>query len=185
MGQTNSLPPSSVVPVTSGLCRLSSAPAGSWPFPALSPHSLYRCLDPYPAASLWCPRSFLPKELRPHLTVHRFGTLNDLRYATSTKEGFRGCSHSFMFKLPYSLDPQVAPTAVARSPLGSRAVYTTLWRCGYPSSTVVSLRIRHEQLIRRVFHPLDCGLAGRYRTAAFRHAAKRRLSLPNFRVSLS
>jgi hypothetical protein len=25
---------------------------------------------------------------------------------------FRGCSHSLMFRLPYSLDPQIAPTAV-------------------------------------------------------------------------
>ena len=30
-----------------------------------------------------------------------------------------------MFRLPCSLDPQVAPTAVALCPLGSRAVYTT------------------------------------------------------------
>lgn len=87
MGQTNCLPTSSVVPITLGLCRLSSVPAGSWPFPALSPQSLNRCLDPYPAASLWCIYSFLPTELRPHLTVHRFGTLDVLRYATSTEEG--------------------------------------------------------------------------------------------------
>lgn len=32
------------------------------------------------------------------------------RYATSTTKLFRGCSHSFMFKLPYLLDSQVAPT---------------------------------------------------------------------------
>jgi len=38
---------------------------------------------------------------------------------------FRGCSHSVMFMLPYLLDPQVAPTAVAQCPQGGRAVYTT------------------------------------------------------------
>jgi hypothetical protein len=37
----------------------------------------------------------------------------------------RGCRHSFMFRLLCSLDPQIAPTAVAHCPLGSRAVYTT------------------------------------------------------------
>ena len=45
--------------------------------------------------------------------------------ATSMTNRFRGCSHAVMFRLPHLLDPQVAPTAEARSPLGSRAVYTT------------------------------------------------------------
>jgi hypothetical protein len=45
--------------------------------------------------------------------------------ATSMTNRFRGCSHSMMFRLPHLLDPQVAPTAEAQSPLGSRAVYTT------------------------------------------------------------
>src|SRR5215470_2682031 len=46
--------------------------------------------------------------------------------ATSMTNQFRGCSHSLMFRLPHLLDPQVAPTAEAQSPLSSRAVYTTL-----------------------------------------------------------
>ena len=33
---------------------------------------------------------------------------------------------------------------------------------------MISLRARTEQLTRLDFHQLDCGLAGRYRTAAFR-----------------
>src|SRR5262250_108987 len=37
-----------------------------------------------------------------------------------------------MFRLPCLLDPQVAPTAAALAPQGSRAVYTTLWTGGYP-----------------------------------------------------
>jgi hypothetical protein len=45
--------------------------------------------------------------------------------ATSMTNRFRGCSHAVMFRLPHLLDPQVAPTAEAQSPLGSRAVYTT------------------------------------------------------------
>ena len=74
MGQTKTLPPPSALAWSAGLCRLPQAPAGRWPFPALSPQSLYRCLDPYPAVSLWCLYSFLPKGLRPHLTAYRFGT---------------------------------------------------------------------------------------------------------------
>jgi len=46
---------------------------------------------------------------------------------------FRGCSHSVMFRLPCSLDPQVAPTAKAQRLQGSQAVYTTQWTCGYPT----------------------------------------------------
>jgi hypothetical protein len=74
MRQTICLPLPLVVPLTTGLCRWSSVPAGRWPVPALSPPSLYRCLDPYPAVSLWCVCSFLPRGPRPPLTVHRFGT---------------------------------------------------------------------------------------------------------------
>ena len=50
-------------------------PAGQRPFPMVSPQSLWRCLDPYPAALLRCPYPFLPAEPRPHLTCKRFGAL--------------------------------------------------------------------------------------------------------------
>ena len=61
--------------------------------------------------------------------------------ATSMANQFRCCSHSLMFRLPHSLGPQVAPTAEAQSLLGSRAVYATPCPCGYPTRTVVSLRV--------------------------------------------
>ena len=61
--------------------------------------------------------------------------------ATSMTNQFRGCSHSVMFRLPHWLDPQVAPTAEAQSLLGSRAVYATQCPGGYPTRTVVSLRV--------------------------------------------
>jgi hypothetical protein len=60
--------------------------------------------------------------------------------ATSMANRFRGCSHSMMFRLPHLLGPPVAPTAEARSLLGSRAVYATQRTWGYPPRTVVSLR---------------------------------------------
>ncbi len=49
---------------------------------------------------------------RPRLRVERLGTRNDPCNATSTGGGFRGCSHSLMFRLLYLLGPPVAPTAV-------------------------------------------------------------------------
>ena len=73
---------------------------------------------------------------------------------------FRGCSNSLMFRLLRSLDPPVAPTAEAQSPRGGRAVYTTHRSVGYLPRDVASLRVRHEQLTRRDFHPLDCSLVG-------------------------
>ena len=57
------------------LCRLPRAPAGRRPFPMLSPQSVWRCLDPYPAALRRCLYPFLPDELRPHLTCNRFGAV--------------------------------------------------------------------------------------------------------------
>jgi hypothetical protein len=61
--------------------------------------------------------------------------------ATSMTNQFRGCSHSLMFRLPHSLDPQVAPTAEAQRLLGSRAVYATRCPGGDPARTVVSRRV--------------------------------------------
>jgi hypothetical protein len=83
MRQTKPLP-SPRFPRTMGLCRLSPVPAGSWPFPTLSPQSLYRCLDPYPVVLLWCSYPFLPKGLRPHRSSEQFGTPDYRRMATST-----------------------------------------------------------------------------------------------------
>lgn len=61
--------------IPTGLCRLSPVPAGRWPFPTLSLQSLRRCLDPYPAVSLRCYCSLLPRGQRPHIQRHTFGTL--------------------------------------------------------------------------------------------------------------
>jgi hypothetical protein len=60
-------------PCATSPCRLRRTPAGSWPFPTLSPQSLYGCLDPYPASLIRCTRSFLPGRHRPHLSLNRFG----------------------------------------------------------------------------------------------------------------
>ena len=96
MRQTKTLPLPSVVPIAAGLCRSPSAPAGNWPFPTLSLQSLYRCLDPYPVASLWCIYSLLPKEQRPHLRREKFGTPNEPCNATSTGGPISGLQ-SFLY----------------------------------------------------------------------------------------
>ncbi len=148
------------MPWTADLRRLSTVPAGRWPFPTLSLQSLRRCLYPCPAASFRCTCSFLPGRRRPHVRRETFGTPNFPCNATSTGNVFRGCRNSLMFRLLRSLDPPVAPTAEALSPQGGRAVYTTHRSVGYLPRDVASLRVRHEQLTRRDFHPLDCSLVG-------------------------
>ncbi len=57
---------------------------------------------------------------RPHFNLEKFGTRKTPCKATSTGGVFRGCSHSLMFRLPYSLGPPVAPTAVTSTGLPGR-----------------------------------------------------------------
>jgi hypothetical protein len=116
---------------TAGLCRLLPAPAGRWSFPTLSLQSLHRCPDPYPGVLLRCVCPFLPGELQPHNRCTKFGAPINRRNAISTTTPFRGGSHSVMFGLPCLLAPQMAPTAQALSPTGSRVVYTTQWTESY------------------------------------------------------
>ncbi len=168
MRQTKTLSLTSVVPISAGLCRLSSVPAGRWPFPTLPLQSLRRCLDPYPAVSSWCSCSLLPRRQRPHLRRHKFGTPNYPCNATSTANSISGLQSFTHVQAPIppsaGLDPQVAPTAEALSLQGSRAVYTTHRSVGCLPRDVASLRIRHESAcggIRLDFHQLDCSLVGR------------------------
>jgi len=74
--------------------------------------------------------------------------------------GFRGCSHSFTFRLLHSLDLQVAPTAEHKILRAARPFTPRIARKGYPFQDVASLRVRHGQLTRRDLHPLDCSLVG-------------------------
>jgi len=76
------------MPWSAGLCRLPSAPAGKWPFPALSLQSLRRCLDPYPEVLPWCTCSLLPRRQRPHPNSDEFGTPDHPCNATSTGTHF-------------------------------------------------------------------------------------------------
>ncbi len=160
---------------------------GRWPFPTLSLQSLRRCLDPYPAVSFQCICPLLPGRQRPHLKRHRFGTPKILP-AMQLRQGsaFRGYSHSVMFRLPRSIDPQVAPTAEALGLQGGRAVYTTHSSVGYLPRDVASLRIRHGQLIRLDFHQ-NAGIIYFVigNIVPFRHfSGKRRVTKPRISVEL-
>ena len=107
-------PGASVVPRTPGPCRLSPVPAGGWPFPTLSLQSLRRRLDPYPAASLECTLP-IPSSRAPALTPRKMRSAREIVPAMQRQQGavFRGCSHSFIFRLLRSLGPQIASTAAS------------------------------------------------------------------------
>jgi len=62
-------------------CRLLPVPAGSWPFPMLSPQSVYGCKDPYPAASSQCFYPLLPGKYQLHPICEEFSTLNNRHYS--------------------------------------------------------------------------------------------------------
>ena len=67
MRRTECLPSTPALTSTTGLCRLLRAPAGRRSVPALSPQSLHRSLDPYPATTSGCTYPFLPRRQRPRL----------------------------------------------------------------------------------------------------------------------
>jgi hypothetical protein len=81
----------SVLPLCHESLQVAAPPAGSRPFPALSPQSLCGCLDPYPVAPLQCACSLLPAGQRPHLRGNRFGMHKNVGCnATSTACWFSG-----------------------------------------------------------------------------------------------
>ena len=120
-------------PRLAGLCRLPPAPAGKWPFPALSPQSLYRCLSPYPASPPWCTCPFLPRELRPHPRVDGFGTPTMSPQCNFNGGVFSGLQLFLNVQAPILARPPGCTHRLALcSAKGGRAVYTTQWTCGYP-----------------------------------------------------
>ena len=128
------------------------------------PSQHYRC---NPCVGAWthtppCPLGafthFFPRDSG--LTSRETRSAHETIPALQLPQGavFRGCSHSFIFRLPRLLDPQAAPTAALLP--GSRAVYTTHRPGSYLLRDVVSLRVRHGQLTRLDSHQLDCSIVG-------------------------
>jgi len=93
-----------------------------------------------PQRPFGAPARFFPKDFG--LTLVARGSTRQLSVVMQLQRRgiFRGCSHSIMFKLPYLLGPQVAPTTGPLNVQGDRAVYTTRRPDGYPFRDVVSLR---------------------------------------------
>ena len=88
---------------------------------------------PTPPRSAGALTRFFPADIG---LIARFtGSARETLPAMQLQRGgfFRGCSHSFTFRLPCSLDPLAAPTAEAPCPPGGWAVYTTQWIESYPS----------------------------------------------------
>ena len=87
MRQTTPLPLHRPWPLTSGLCRLLSAPAAVWPFPTLVHAPFPACLDPYSGCP-WSARSrFFPQGIG----LPRFlsgSALGEIRRATSRRLAF-------------------------------------------------------------------------------------------------
>ena len=122
----------SALAYTPGLRRLLPAPAGAWTFPTLSPQSLQRRLDPYPAVSLRCSYPFLPEGHRPHLRSERFGTTEFLLHCSFSRSRISGLQSFLHVQAPLLARP---PDCSHRTSfeMGGRAVYTTHRSCSYPS----------------------------------------------------
>ena len=140
---TNRDPPADFgFPYTVGLCRLLSAPAGNRSLPLLSPQSLCRCLDPYPAAPLRCSHPFLHKEHRPHLTCKRFGTRNHRRYSNFSDEQISGLQSFRYVQAPTLARPPDCSHRRGSSPSGRPGRLHHAMNVRLPTRTVASLRVR-------------------------------------------
>lgn len=112
-----------VVPYTIGLCRLLPAPAGRWPFPALSLQVFHWMLDPLPRQFPWCFYPFLPTEHRPSLNCDKVGYLQLPVQRLQHGVRFRGCRYFFMFRPPVLLATQIVPTNMI-TPISAAVTFT-------------------------------------------------------------
>jgi len=160
MRQTKTLPPSSIQLLRQVFAGCRKPLLGDGPSRHYPCNPCVGAWTPTPQCSPGAHARFFPEDngLTSDVTGSAHQTLPIMQLQPGISS--RGCSLSFMFRLPRSLGPQVAPTAVPLSELGGRAVYTTHSSVGYLPRAVASLHIRHEQLIWLDFHQLDCSLVG-------------------------
>jgi len=101
-------------PYSTGPCRLLPVPAGYWTFPVLSPQIFPQVSGPLPR---WVPTVLSPVSSHGNIgLLHPFSgsTFPPLsRKRLPTGPGFRGCSHSVMFRPPRLLVTLVAPTLIS------------------------------------------------------------------------
>jgi hypothetical protein len=149
------------LPPSVGLCRLSQVPAGTWPFPALSPRIFPQMLGPIPRWFLWCTRPLLPRGHRPSPCRDRLGSpqqsVQRLPYGRFNGAAvIRSCSGLRVCSPPRSLPPQY-PMA-----LGSRGLYVRAYDGSLPPRPSDMLAVRIGQLTAWGLPPHKIrGLAGR------------------------
>ena len=110
--------------------------------------SFPRCLDPYPGRPCGARARYFPLGvgLPPFLT--RSALHNNPHNDFRAELGFRGCSHSLMFRPPGLLATQVVPTAglASRPAQGSRDFYVHAELGSLPPRAVDMLTVRIEQI---------------------------------------
>jgi hypothetical protein len=126
--------------------------------------SFPRCLDPYPGCPYGARARYFPLGvgLPPFLT--RSALHNNPHNDFRAELGFRGCSHSLMFRPPGLLATPVVPTAglASRPAQGSRDFYVHAELGSLPPRAVDMLTVRIEQLTVEGLSPSKIrGLAGR------------------------
>ena len=164
MRRTEILPRPRVPPCASGLCRLLRSPAGSRPFPALSPRIFPRVPGPLPRRSPWCIYSFLPTGHRPSPSPKWVGTPrncphNDVGAAVVLGATvIHSCSGPRVCSPPRSFPPQ----GMVPHTKGSRDFYVHAYLGSLPPRAVDMLAVRIEQLTAEGLSPSKIrGLAGR------------------------
>jgi hypothetical protein len=95
--------------------------------------------------------------------------LASLRTATSVRRGFRGCSHSLMFRPPSLLATQVAPTAGPCRIQGGRGFYVRAEHGALPPRASDMLAVRTEQLTAWGLSPHKIRSLVGYSSNATRH----------------
>lgn len=92
---------------------------------------------------------FFPLEHRPPLRSKRIGSWELSHKQLHMRRCSRGCNHSLIFRLPYSLGPPAVLTIRELCPSGHRALYTGQYLCRYRSQAPASLSVRTGQLTRQ------------------------------------
>jgi hypothetical protein len=138
MRRTKTLsPPSVIIPPSVSLCRLSSVPAGKWPFPTLSPRVCPWMLGPLSRWVSWCTCPVLPSRQRPSPRgCKRVGFPPQPRPATSRQEGTFEMIDIPVYRsgLQVCLPPRSLPPQQLM-PLGSHGVYVRAECMSLPSCT--------------------------------------------------
>ena len=129
------------------LCRWLRAPAGSRPFPALSPRIFPRLPGPLPRRSPWCNHSFLPTGHRPFPSPKWVGTPQISRTTTSVRRLFtRLQSFANVQASRFARHPGCTYRRVPIGTPGSRGFYVHAYLGLLPPQAVDMLAVRNRAI---------------------------------------